>query len=240
MDPFTIPGYRREIVITPQDGVVTAALEDDYHAMLVALHHDGVAITRVESRMVREPWTTCPGAVAVLADTFTGVALSGAAKRGEKRTNCTHLHDLTLLAAVHAMDDAPTHYQIAVNDAMEGVSHAEIRCNGAAVLTLAYRNDVLFSPDDLDGVSLYAMRDWIANLPPENQEPARLLQWGAIVAHGRAVDWTKPYDGSRMPPNCYNFQPGVRESAVRIGANVRYFERDGARPFDGFDPTTLP
>ena len=240
MDVFTVAGYRREIVITPQDGFVTAALEDDYHAMIVALHHDGESISRVESRMVREPWTRCPGAVAVLAQTFTGVALNLAAKRGEKRTNCTHLHDLTLLAATHALTDAPVHYQIAVSDGVDGINHAEIRRDGVVMLCLSYRNDVLFIPAELDGVSLFNMRDWIAALPFEDQEPARLLQWAAIVAHGRDVDWTKPYDATKMPPNCYNFQAERRDETSRITANIRDFRDGVAQPFDGFNPAGLP
>ena len=237
MDPFAAAGYRREILITPQNGSVTAALEDDYHAMLVALHHDGQVITRVESRMVREPWTTCPGAVAVLADTFTGVALNAAAKRGEKRTNCTHLHDLTVLAAAHALADAPVHYQIAVSDAVDGVCYADIRRNGEQVLSLSHKNDTIITPSDLAGVSLFAMRDWIAALSPEKQEAARLLQWGTIIAHGRALTMAQHSDSSRIPPNCFNFQPERRDTTRRITTHIRDFCDGVARPFDGFDPT---
>lgn len=241
IDPFAVAGYRRDILITPQDGYVTAALEDDYHAMLVALHHDNETITRVESRMVREPWTTCPGAVTVLADTFTGVALMAASKRGEKRTNCTHLHDLSTLAAAHALDGEPTHYQIAVSDVSDGVSHAVVRRNAEDRLHLSHTGGVLSDPTELAGVSVFAMREWIAALDSAAQEEAaRLLQWGTIVAMGRTIDWSQPYDASAMPPNCYNFQPGRRDDAVRLTAHIRDFTDGTARAFDRFDPAGLP
>jgi len=115
MDSATLdalPGFRRRFRVTPSEGSVIAAVEDDYHCMAVTLRHDGTRVTGVESVMERVPWTTCPGAPAVLAATFTGVALTDVAARGEKKTNCTHLHDLAVLAAAHAADDEPILYDL--------------------------------------------------------------------------------------------------------------------------------
>src|SRR3546814_17138607 len=78
---------------------------DLYHCMRVTLHHDGMIATRIEPELLRAPWTTCPGASAQLVETFTGVALADFPARGDKPINCTHLHDLALLAAVHARSE---------------------------------------------------------------------------------------------------------------------------------------
>src|SRR5690349_7684522 len=107
-----LPGYRRRFRITPSPNRVVSELEDDYHRMSVTIFHDGKQAISIEPVMHRAPWTTCPGAPAVLKQTFTGVALNEFAARGEKRSNCTHLHDLAVLAAAHALATAPLVYDI--------------------------------------------------------------------------------------------------------------------------------
>ncbi|WP_324319522.1 DUF2889 domain-containing protein [Povalibacter sp.] len=79
-----------------------ADVEDDFHCMSVTVRHSNGVATQIEAVMQRAPWTTCPGAVRQLQATFSGVALAAFAERGEKRENCTHLHDLATLAATHA------------------------------------------------------------------------------------------------------------------------------------------
>src|SRR5262245_46970306 len=120
------PGYHRRFLITPCRGEATAAVEDDFHCMSVTLSHDGTTIMSAKTVMERAPWTTCPGAPAVLAETFAGVALADAAARGMKQANCTHLHDLALLAAAHAGDGEPTRYDIFVSDPADGLRVSEI------------------------------------------------------------------------------------------------------------------
>src|SRR3974390_3943850 len=102
-----LPGFRRRLRITPEAKSVRGAVEDDYHCMAVRIHHDGVTATAIEAVMERAPWTICPGAIGTLQATFTGVALAAFATRGGKRENCTHLHDLAVLAAGHGADPWP-------------------------------------------------------------------------------------------------------------------------------------
>lgn len=225
----SLPGFRRRILVEPGLGRTCAAVEDDYHCMAVTLHHDGVRVTAVESVMERVPWTTCPGASAVLEQTFAAIALADVARRGLKQTNCTHLHDLAVLAAAHAADDAPLVYDILVSDPVDGLWHGEIRANGQVLLRLSHRGHVLVSPDDAAGASLFRLRDWIESLPENRKEAARLLQWGTILAHGRAIPMAQQSDASRIPPNCYTFQDERRHVARRVGA-VRDFSADQAEP----------
>lgn len=226
-----LPGFRRRFIVSPRPHAVRAAVEDDYHCMAVVLDHDGGRITAVRAEMDRAPWTTCPGAPAVLAATFTGTALAEASRRGEKQANCTHLHDLALLAAAHAEEQDELVYDILVSDPSEGLVRAEIRRNGATMLALAHRDDILVAPEAAAGVSLFALRDWIRALPHALQEPARLLQWGVILAHGRTLPMERQSDASRMPPNCFTFQDARKAGARRVG-RVLDFSAGSQVPLD--------
>lgn len=228
----SLPGFRRRFRITPSAGRVQVDVEDDYHCMSVVVEHtDGVA-TRIEPRMIRAPWTTCPGAVAKLWATFDGVALADFPERGDKTENCTHLYDLALLAAAHAADASTMIYDILVADAVDGRRHAELRRDGQPVLQWVESEFRIVAPESLQGTPLMHMGRWIAGLDPQMQEAARLLRWGNIIAHGRAIPMERQSDATRMPPNCYSFQPQRAVEAQRVGV-IREFSRGGAMPLDG-------
>ncbi|MCJ8156023.1 DUF2889 domain-containing protein [Sphingomonas sp. LaA6.9] len=229
-----LPGFRRRFAVSPVAGRVTAAVEDDYHCMAVTLHHDGEKVTGVGAIMDRAPWTTCPGAPAVLEATFTGVALADVAARGEKQANCTHLYDLAVLAAAHAGDSTPTRFDILVCDPVDGCVVAEIRRDGALVHRIGHRDDIVTAPSAIAGTSLFKLRGWIETLMEPEREAARLLQWGAILAHGRIIPMERQSDASRMPPNCYTFQPDNKAVAKRIGKIID-FGAGSPEPLDHFD-----
>ncbi|MEO6248247.1 MAG: DUF2889 domain-containing protein [Sphingomicrobium sp.] len=206
------------MLVTSGAREVSAWVEDDYHHMGVTLHHDGTTIARVEAEMLRAPWSTCPGAVEQLRSTFTGAALEAATSRGEKTLNCTHLHDMALLAAAHARDAAPTMFRIVVTDAVDGVRTAELSRDGTPMLRIVERNGVVTQPVEADGKTLFELGEWIASLDKDKRESARLLRWSAIIAHGRAIPMAEQSDARRMPPTCFTFQEGRKESAKRVGA----------------------
>lgn len=225
----TLPGFRRRFIITPAANRVSSEVEDDYHCMGVTLHHDGQVVTKVESAMQRAPWTTCPGAIAMLEQTFTGVLLNGFAARGQKKANCTHLHDLAVLAATHALDGGSLVYDILVSDPIDGQRQAELRRNGMRLLGWTQAGDRIIAPEELAGIAFDGMRPWIKSLDSEHQEAARLLHWGTTLAHGRTIAWERQSDSSRLPlGNCYTFQPERSAAARRIGV-VRDFSQ-GPQP----------
>ena len=231
----TLPGFRRRFIVTPASDRVSSEVEDDYHCMGVTIHHDGTVATRVESVMQRAPWTTCPGAVAKLEQTFAGVPLDGFAARGEKRTNCTHLHDLAVLAAAHAADSGPLVYDLLVSDPIEGRLRAELRRNGTRVLGWVLADGRIVEPEELAGIAFDGMRPWIESLDPARQEAARLLRWGTILAHGRTIAWERQSDSSRLPiGNCYTFQPERSAAARRVGV-IRDFSQ-GPQPLEQHRP----
>lgn len=206
-DVFALPGYRRTLRVEPGAGLVRALLEDDLHAMTVELRHDGTVVTGLAAVMDRAPWTTCPGALAVLHDTFAGVGLDAVTARRDKQANCTHLHDLAVLAAAHAGDAGPSDYTIAVSDPRDGERLLEIRRDGAALHRWVECDGVLVAPASVIGRSLLSLRDWIATLAGPAQEAARLLQWAGLVAHGRTLSLEEKHAALLRHPSCFTMQP---------------------------------
>jgi hypothetical protein len=227
-----LPGYRRRFLVTPCPGWVRAELEDDYHCMSVTVRHAGGVATAIEPVMHRAPWTTCPGAEAKLRETFAGVALADFAARGEKPFNCTHLHDLATLAAAHADDAAPLVYDVLVADPIDGRRHAELRRDGETVAAWTLDGMTIVAPEELAGTDLFRLNRHIASLDPAGQEAVRVFRWGVIVAHGRMIPLAQQSDATKIPPNCFTFQPAMSVQARRVGV-IRDFSDGSARPLDG-------
>jgi hypothetical protein len=227
-----LPGFRRRFRITPGAMCVHGAVEDDYHCMAVTIHHDGKTATAIEPIMERAPWTICPGAIVTLRATFTGVALVDFPARGEKRENCTHLHDLAVLAAAHAADQSPLVYDILVSDPSEGRRRVELRRNGTAVLGWVDTQHIIVEPAELAGVRVDKLRSWIESLDAPGREAARLLQWGAILAHGRSRPLQDQSDPRSIGGDrCYTFQSRRVASAQRVGA-IRDFSIGTLQPLE--------
>lgn len=231
--PDRTPGYRRRLRVEAAEGAVVAQLEDDYHCMSVTLEHDGDRVTDVIADMNRAPWTTCPGAPAVLVETFKGLPLADVTARREKQANCTHLHDLAVLGAAHAQERGGFTYAIFASDPVGDERILEIRRDDVPVMLWVERDGVLVSPDAIRGRTLMTLRDWIAELPEAEREAARLLQWASIVAHGRSLPWERLYLAENMPPNCYGFQPERVATATRVGKIID-FSAAGAAPLETY------
>lgn len=222
-----LPGFRRRIRVEAAERAVVAMVEDDMHCMAVTLRHDGKAVLKVEPEMERAPWTTCPGAPVRLIDTFEGVLLSDVTSRRDKRLNCTHLHDLAVLAAAHAGGRGGLAYEILASDPVDGRRILEIRRNGEAIHRWIEDDGKLTEPAELAGQTLFTLRDWINAQPEPAQEAARLLQWGGIMAHGRTLPYEQQSIATSIPPNCFTFQPERAVHAVRVGKSFDF--SDGSR-----------
>lgn len=226
------PGYRRVIEVVPSADCVTALLEDDFHCMAVSLRHAGGFVQKVDAFADRMPWTTCPGAVAKLVATFEGSALDEVTARRDKKSNCTHLHDLAVLAAAHADNDAELRFEFSASDPRDGVRILEGRREGQLLHRWVEREGVIAEPQVIKGETLFTLRDWIGSLAGPVQETARLLQWASIVAHGRTIPPEQQREASDLPANCYTFQPERAVRAQRTGVSFDFSE--GSRvPLEG-------
>ena len=209
-----------------------AEVEDDYHCMAVEIRHcEGIA-RDVESRVHRAPWTTCPGAEQTLTATFAGVALGDFVARGQKKANCTHLHDLALLAANHAWDAQQTILDIRVSDPVAGRCRAALYRGEARLLSWVLQGNQVVAPAGFQGLGLFDRLDpWLVGLPGDVQEAVRLLRWSCIVAHGRQIPLSQQSDATAMPANCYTFQPERALMAERVG-RIKDFSDGRERPLE--------
>ena len=226
------PGYRRRIVVDPGPGEVTARLEDDFHHMRVTLRHDGQKVLRIVPEMLRWPWTTCPEAEGRLIATFADLPLAEVTSRQDKKRNCTHLHDLAVLAAAHAADRTGLTYDIEADDPVDGRIEQRLWRNGELLFVWQERDGRFVAPAEISGQTLFTLRDWIAGLPEPQREAARLMQWASIVAHGRTIPAEQQREASQMPPNCHTFQPEQTGRAQRTYAR-RDFSLGNAKPLEG-------
>lgn len=228
-------GFWRRIQITPSLMSVQAELEDDFHCMSVTISHDGNTAEQIEVDMRRAPWSTCPGAVHELQQTFIGTDLADFPLQGRKKQNCTHLYDLATLAAVHAQDVEQTLYDIHISDPVDQLRCAELRRNGKVLLCWQELNFHIKAPQEAAGLRLDQLRSWIDTLEMDLREPARLLQWGNMLANGRLIPLDQQSDAKKMPASCYTFQPDRAVQAVRIG-EIRNFSNGADQPLDGYKP----
>ena len=233
-----VPAFRRRIVVEAREGAALAMLEDDIHCIAVILRHDGRRVTLVEPHVDRLPWTTCPGAAAKLVETFDGQLLSDVTARRDKKQNCTHFHDLAVLAAAHAGEPGRLVFDIFVSDAAEGIRLLEIRRNGLVMHRWTERDGKLTAPAEIAGHRLHTLRDWIGSLSGQTQEAARLLQWASLVAHGRTMPLDRQSNAVELPPNCYTFQPERAVLAARIDTR-RDFSDGSQVPLAGFGERVL-
>ncbi len=233
-----LPGFRRRIVVEARAGAVAAMLEDDIHCLGVILRHDGKRVTAIEPLFDRLPWTTCPGAMATLVDTFAGQPLAEVTARRDKKQNCTHFHDMAVLAAAHAGAASRVVFDIIATDAIDGLRSLEIRRDGEVLQRWSEQGGRLTEPAEIAGQTLFTLRDWIGSLSGQEQEAARLLQWAAIVAHGRTMPLERQSTASAMSPNCYTFQPERAVHAIRNGER-RDFSSGSRVPLAGFGDRVL-
>jgi hypothetical protein len=224
-DPEKAPGYRRRIVIEPAPGLVSAELEDDYHRMLVTLRHEQGMITGVSSEMKRGPWTTCDGAMAVLAQTFMGKRLDDPLVKRMKPLNCTHLYDLATFCAGHAGERARVTYEIFTSDPVEGRLVTRLYRDGEHLFDWTLQDGKFVTPETIAGKGLTQIGEWLDSLAPREQEAARILRWASMVAGGRGISMPAGMVGSDigMIGSCHTFQPGRADEARRKpGADVDF------------------
>lgn len=231
-----LPGYRRVLRVEPGQGAVLAMLEDDLHCMAVRLRHDGKRVLAVEPLMDRVPWTVCPGAVNVLIKTFSDVALEDVTARRDKQANCTHLHDLAVIGAAHARDEVPVEYHIFVSDPCEVDGEAERRLeilkDGHLLHRWLERGGRFAEPAGLVSFTPLTMRGWITGLDGEAQEAARLLQWAALIAHGRTMTDERRRGALGVSANCFTMQP-ERVEFARMAGGMHDFSTGGGKPLEG-------
>lgn len=220
------PGARRSQLIDPRPGIIDAAIEDDFHHFRVTIHHDGATVRDIVTAAVRWPWTTCPSAGIHLAQRMTGVSLSELAEVDPPQAHCTHMHELALLSASHAHDDAPVLYSSFVSDPVAGEPRrGEVWINGEEALVWLFEGSLIVSDGPMAGRDLRHYRHWESMVPPEQRRAAKVLRRMVQISDGRKFDHRQKITADQMPGSaaaCYTFQP-VRSSEAHLKMQERDF-----------------
>jgi len=231
---YGVGSYRRQIRVRAREGAVDAELEDDFHRFALRVEHDGQRVNAVPAAARRYPWTTCPGAVAVL-ERLIGLPLteSHAAVRAysSQRMHCTHLFDLAALAiACAARGDAGVDYRVEVPDSDGSGRVVRLERNDELCLEWHLEDTRIVSPTraPFAGVALVGgFGDWAeSELGPADAEAALVLRRAIFIAIGRRFDFERIELATAFANTaaaCHSFNPGVREHAVRAHGMVRDF-----------------
>lgn len=221
-----------------QNGYVHGALEDCNHGFQSTVFYHHGRVTDIKPQFMRIPFTTCDGAWQPLQK-LIGAAISAPPLTlltlAPPLANCTHLHDLTLLAISHSQrDHQVVQYDVEVTDAREGISDLRIWCSlddGDKNLVHHWQSldYSVLSPGFLKGKPLFMGFSRWANeqFTGIQNEAAFVLQKGNLVSIGRMLD-IEAMTGSRAADEndrvaCFTYSPENSSKAIRIAKTVRDF-----------------
>lgn len=223
--------FRRRLRYRVDTLCVEVELEDCNHAFFLRLRHDGQQVVGLDAEPRRHPFVTCaeaPVPLRGLIGTPLNADTAGLRKRIPPGDNCTHLHDMALLALAHvATPGLERLYDIAVCDERDGMTAARIDCDGVKVHDWEIRAHTVTMPQEYSGKPMMrGFYDWVsacfAGMP---LEAAVALQRGYFVAQARRIDRKPaeefPASVDKMPDgSCYSYNHNVVARAVRIEGTV--------------------
>lgn len=206
-----------------------AVMEDQYHALAVAIGHDAEKITDLEACWYRQPLTSCSGAELLLKQavgTLLSDDLMATGLWADARAHCTHMFDTCRLAIVHIAGNRPDRrYDVILPDIIEGRQPAYILVDGDRRLELELASDdTILRPENLAGVSI--MRGFLRSarevVAPEVMELLFMVQRTYVVARARRIDMPRYFGAPASiagPPEgaCYGSQPERYRTATRLG-----------------------
>ena len=242
MTNYPFGSYRRRIrMLTTENDVVEAGLEDDFHYFTVTLHHDGERVTQMTGGARRWPWSTCPDAAGPLRS-LEGMPLSerclAVGEHADPRLNCTHMFDLAGLAVAHAARGggvgATRQYDVKIPFAAQfGGEHDVCVWRDRELLhtwTLDGRDCI--SPPPFSEVPWKGgFLKWADQaFPPDESEPVIVLRRACDIGMGRGMDLDGYDTGEELAPMmrgiCYSMQPEQISVALRNKNSARDYDDD--------------
>lgn len=232
-------GFWRCIILQPLKGGIGAALEDDIHAFRLRLDHVEGRVVSVAAKMLRHPWTACPGAVGHLRRELVGKRLDDIAAL-EPRQHCTHLLDLAILCAAHAEDERPRHFDMKVADRIGGRTTATLHEDGLERLQWRLDDLDIVEPAAEPTRNLRALSQWKRDLSPQQAEWATLLRRAVFVSGGRRfVPPSEEQTADQGPARlgvCFNYQLPQASRSTRRPDWRKDFSTSDKAPLQGLDP----
>lgn len=186
----------------------TARVDDFFHGFEVALDVRDGEVVGGQATAHRHPWTTCPGAIAFVANLRGPVAEAGErAFATPRRETCVHVNDLVWLAARCHRD---RRYEAVVTPA-----RAELRRDGDVVLTWPMEGWRIVGAGLFAGLRISDPR-WAATLDAvgaddDLREAVRVLRRAVHVGMGYwELDWepvrvAADLASDFMRDTCYTF-----------------------------------
>lgn len=232
-DSSLAPGFWRRILLEPKPGVIRASLEDDFHCFhLQVIHSDGV-IKRLDTIAERIPWSTCSEAGDFLSQQVVGQPLDVVAGL-DPHSHCTHLFELLVVSAAHALDTQITQFDLRVPDRQNGRTAATLSENGRLVLRWEMNDTLIEGPADWAGRDLRQLSRWKHSLSTQAAERATLLRRVVHISGGRnstnlLVERASDRGPERMGA-CFTYQMPRAETAFRSPDWIRDFSLPGAEP----------
>lgn len=233
--------FRRRVAARAEGNRVFAGVEDDLHHFEIDIAHDGRAVTEIEGRSIRYPWTTCPHATAGIgAMAGTSIALPvKVAPEIDARLQCTHLYELARLAVAQAVRGGRRQYDIEMPDRVDNLARATIRRDGAALFAWDLDGYRVIGPGPFAGIEIMGRISWPDEVraDPEALEACLVLRRAITVASIRNPgkegirDGTSPIapaDEVRMLGACHTYQP----ERARVGRVWTSWQDFTARPDD--------
>ena len=230
--------YRQIKITAHSDGKVVAGLEDNAHAFVLTLMHDGDKVISADSKWIRNPTSTCHSAGDELYK-MAGVKLSDAplALRDQRdaRENCTHFFDTFSLMCTHAyrfiQGEAPEtiHYFAAVTDEYDNHQQATLKVNDKPVLSWDISKGTIVGPDPFSGRTvLKGLIGWAEeNLDRDSLEYTLVLQKAFFVSRARIIKMNDLAGIAATKTGqpigaCYATRHGREAESVRKATRVEY------------------
>jgi hypothetical protein len=232
------PGFWRRIKLHPAAGLMRAGLEDDFHRFLLQLTHADGTITGLEARAERYPWSTCPDAGRFLAEQAIGKPLAVVASF-DPHSHCTHLFELLVVCAAHALDPQPIQFDMRVPDRQHNRTCATVSENHSVVLCWETNGTLIEGPGEWAGRDLRQFSSWKGSLSPVVAERAMLLRRALHISNGRAsralvIERAADLGPARMGA-CFTYQMPRALDAFRSPDWTRDFSRSGIEPLHDFN-----
>jgi len=221
-----------------QNGKVHGALEDCNHGFQCTVEYQQGVMTNISPQFMRIPFTTCDGAWKPLQK-LEGANVNSTIPQlltiAPPLSNCTHLHDLTLLSIVHTQQAAEiVQYDVEVTDAENGISQLRVwRSENDEAKQLIHHwqatMTTIVAPETLKDKPLFMGFSRWANetFSGLENEAAFILQKGNLVSVGRTLDVNAMAGNRAIDENdvhaCFTYSPENASRAIRLGGTVRDF-----------------
>ena len=231
------PGvYRRHFLMSSENGIVRAGMEDDSHRFHVLLKHDGQTVTSIEGSPLRTPWDLCAGATDVL-DRLNGAQLTSnlleATFLTDAKSQCTHLFDLAVLAMGHALRPLGTreyHIEAPWYELTEPRTMT-LKRDGIQVAKWELVGDRLITPENLAEIGVRKLLTWAGQHVKNHDdlEALFIMRRAVLISMSRIMDLDlipNPEATGHGLGACYVHQPERISRARRnLGSTLDFGDR---------------